>query len=488
MHCRQSALSEIWKKQLVKPRANGWQLTAHRRNSSFRIEKGAGKNVPIIQPFNGVFYHPDQQKNLARLAAPPYDVITADYKQELLARDPHNIIRLILGKSAQEKGKPRPEEEYRQAAETLKAWRRENILVHDRKPALYYLEEEFTALGKKYCRKGFIGLLELDSLSSKSVLPHEKTMSGPKEDRLKLMNACRAGFSQIFTLYDDPGLVIEQELQQHREASEPFISLKSLVGIERRIWPVTNPAAIDRIREILAPQSLFIADGHHRFETALNYRQLRRQQEGNPEDLQPYDYVMVYCTNTSSSDLAILPTHRLVSGYHGLDRDTFTRKVGMNFQLTPLEPGNRDPQTIASHLVQKLEQTADGNHFIAVIGSRPDCFLVSLSAHRGQELMKDLPGALRSLDVSVLDHLLFKQALGISAADMENQRYTSFSQDPAASVASVMNSENQLAILLRPTDINQVKQVAAAGEKMPQKSTFFYPKLLTGLILYLFDD
>jgi len=444
--------------------------------------------VPIIQPFSGVFYHPDQQKNLARLVAPPYDVITADYKQELLARNPYNIVRLILGKSAQEKGKPRPESEYLQAAETLKAWRRENVLVHDQKPALYYLEEEFTALGKKFCRKGFISLLELDSLSSKSVLPHEKTMSGPKEDRLKLMSACQAGFSQIFTLYDDPDLVIEQELQQHRETSEPFISLKSLVGIERRIWPVTNPAAIDRIRKILASQSLFIADGHHRFETALNYRQLRRQQEGNPKSLQPYDYVMVYCTNTSSSDLAILPTHRLVSGYPRLNQKMFIEKVGETFQLTPLETNSRDPQNIADYLIQTLHQYSDGNHFIAVIGSKPDCFLVSLPPRRRKELMKDLPATLALLDVSVLDHLLFKKALGINAADMETQRYTSFSQDPAASVSSVMEGGNQLAILLRPTDINQVKQVAAAGEKMPQKSTFFYPKLLTGLVLYLFDD
>ncbi|MCK4377917.1 MAG: DUF1015 domain-containing protein [Deltaproteobacteria bacterium] len=444
--------------------------------------------MPIIQPFNGVFYHPNQQKNLSQLVAPPYDVITAEYKQELLARDPHNIIRLILGKSAQEKGKPRPEKEYQQAAETLKAWRQEHILVSDQKPAFYYLEEKFSALGKLYCRKGFIGLLELDELSSRSVLPHEKTMSGPKEDRLKLMSSCRADFSQIFTLYDDPDLVIEQELQQHRQTRKPFISLKSLVGIERRIWPVRNPTAIERIREVLTPQSLFIADGHHRFETALNYRQLRRQQEGNPDSRQPYDYVMVYCTNTSSTDLAILPTHRLVSGYPGLNREMFTEKMGELFQLSPLEPDTQDPKAIASHLLQVLNQQGDGNHFIAVIGKRPDCFLVSLETRRGQELMKGIPTPLASLDVSVLDHLLFNQTLGISAEDMETQRYTSFSQDAATSVESIMKGENQLAVLLRPTDINQVKSVAAAGEKMPQKSTFFYPKLLTGLILYLFGD
>jgi len=444
--------------------------------------------VPIIQPFNGVFYHPQQHKNFAQLVAPPYDVITAEYKQELLARDPHNIIRLILGKSAQEKGKPRPEEEYQQAAKTLKAWRRENILVHDQKPAFYYLEEEFTALGKKYCRKGFIGLLELSNLDSKSVLPHEKTMSGPKEDRLKLMSACRADFSQIFTLYDDPDLVIERELQQHRETKEPFISLKSLVGIERRIWPITNPAAIDRIRNILAPQSLFIADGHHRFETALNYRQLRRRMEGNPESLQPYDHVMVYCANTSGTNLAILPTHRLVSSYPGLNRKIFTKKVKEIFQLSPVHPSAQAPQSIANHLLRVLNLQDEGNHFIVAIGNKPDCFLVSLEPRRGRELMKNIPASLTSLDVSVLDHLLFKQALGISAEDMETQRYTSFIQDAGAAVESVMKGENQMAVLLRPTDINQVKSVAAAGEKMPQKSTFFYPKLLTGLILYLFDD
>jgi len=444
--------------------------------------------VPSIQPFNGVFYHPKQQKNLPQLVAPPYDVITAEYKQELLARDPHNIIRLILGKSAQEKGKPRPEEEYRQAAETLKSWRREHILVSDQKPAFYYLEEEFSALGKPYCRKGFIGLLELDGLSRESVLPHEKTMSAPKEDRLKLMSTCQADFSQIFTLYDDPELVIEQELQQHRETREPFISLKSVVGIERNIWPVMDPATIEHIRKILAPQSLFIADGHHRFETALNYRQLRRQQEGNPDSRQPYDYVMVYCTNTSSTDLAILPTHRLVSGYSGLNRKMFTEKTDGIFQLSPISPDTQDPKAISSHLLQVLNQQGDGNHFIAVIGKKPDYFLVSLETRRGQELMKDIPPSLASLDVSVMDHLLFNQALDISAEDMETQRYTSFSQDAATAVESVMKGKNQLAVLLRPTDINQVKRVAADGEKMPQKSTFFYPKLLTGLILYLFGD
>ncbi|MEA2108615.1 MAG: DUF1015 domain-containing protein [Pseudomonadota bacterium] len=444
--------------------------------------------MPIIQPFNGVFYHPSQQKNLAQLVAPPYDVITAEYKQELLARNLHNIIRLTLGKSAQEKGEPRPEEEYQQAAETLEEWCRENILVHDQKPAFYYLEEEFSALGKKYCRKGFIGLLALDGLDNKSVLPHEKTMSAPKEDRLKLMSACRADFSQIFTLYDDPELIIEQELQQYRETRKPFISLKSVVGIERRIWPVRNPAAIDRIRKILAPQSLFIADGHHRFETALNYRKLRRQQEGNPDSRQPYDYVMVYCTNTSSADLAILPTHRLVSGYPGLNPEMFTEKMGGIFRLSPTRPDTQDPKAIASHLVQILKQQGDGNHFIAVIGKKPDCFLISLESHQAQELMKDIPTPLASLDVSVLDHLLFNQTLNISAEDMETQRYTSFSQDAETAVESIMKGENQLAVLLRPTDINQVKSVAAAGEKMPQKSTFFYPKLLTGLILYLFGD
>jgi len=166
----------------------------------------------------------------------------------------------------------------------------------------------------------------------------------------------------------------------------------------------------------------------------------------------------------------------------------FVEKVEGTFQLTPLKTNSRNPRNIADYLIQTLDQCSEGNHFIAVIGSKPHCFLVSLDPHRRRELMKDLPAALTSLDVSVLDHLLFKKALSISAADMETQRYTSFSQDAAAATASVMEGENQLAILLRPTDINQVKQVAAAGEKMPQKSTFFYPKLLTGLVLYLFDD
>ncbi|MBN2332026.1 MAG: DUF1015 domain-containing protein [Deltaproteobacteria bacterium] len=443
--------------------------------------------MPIIKPFSGTYYNPDHISDLSAVVAPPYDVISTTDREKLLQKDPHNIIRLILGKSAQEKGKPRQDEEYRQAATTLAAWREKAILVADRKPALYYLEEEFTILGITYCRKGFIGLLQLTGLPHNAVLPHEKTMSGPKEDRLKLMTHCQANFSQILTLYDDPDFIVERELQQHRETELPFIDLSGHEGIDRRLWQVTDPAAISRIQAVLAPQSLFIADGHHRFETAMQYRQLRLQQEPRADGREPYNYVMVYCSNTASSDLAILPTHRQVSGYPKLDPASFIEKAGKLFQLTPLELQERSPEAMAKTLLDTLKTEQQGTRLVAVVGNRPDCYLLSLTPEKRASLMENLPAALASLDVSVLHHLLFGQALQISAADMETQRYTSFTQDAAAAVASVMGGENQLAVLLRPTAIEQVKQVAAAGEKMPQKSTFFYPKLVTGLLLYLFS-
>ncbi|MBW1644837.1 MAG: DUF1015 domain-containing protein [Deltaproteobacteria bacterium] len=447
--------------------------------------------MPTIEPFRGVYYNPQKIANPAAVVAPPYDVIDTQLGTELLARSPYNIIRLILGKSAREKGSARETAAYRQAADTLADWCRRGILVTDDRPAIYYLEEEFTALGTTYCRKGFIGLLRLDDLKQDAVLPHEQTMSGPKEDRLQLMQACRANFSQIFTLYDDPDLLVEKTLQQHRREAVPFLEIRagdSLDGISRRLWRVVEEDAIRKVQAVLAPQSLLIADGHHRFETALKYRQRRREQEPDAAPGQPYDFVMVYGTNTASPDLAILPTHRLLSSYPGLNPDSFRQRAGKFFQLTPLEPPAADSGETAAWLLARLQREEAGIHFIAVVGRQPDYFLLSLPPAKLAAAMAAMPPALATMDVAALQHLLFDRALGISAADMKSQRYTSFTQDAAAAIDAVRAGENQLAILLRPTSISQVRQVATAGEKMPQKSTFFYPKLVTGLILYLFDS
>ncbi len=446
--------------------------------------------MPIIEPFRGVYYNPEKAGSPAAVVAPPYDVIDQAMASTLLARSPYNIIRLILGKSAGEKGQPREAAAYRQAATILETWCREQVLVSDDRPAFYYLEEEFTALGIDYCRKGFIGLLRLDDLAPDAVLPHEQTMSGPKADRLQLMQACQANFSQIFTLYDDPELVVERTLQHYCRPADPFLAITGSDNpdqVSRRLWRVADPEAIRRVKEVLEPQSLLIADGHHRFETALRYRQLRRQEEPGAPPGQPYDFVMVYGTNTASPDLAILPTHRLLSGYPGLTGEYFRRRAGEYFQLTDMEPPTAAEAETGAWLLERLRQAGDGIHFIAVIGKRPDFILLSLPREKAAAMTAALPAALATMDVSALQHLLFDRALGISAADMKNQRYTSFTQDAAAAIRAVRSGENQLAILLRPTSIAQVREAATAGEKMPQKSTFFYPKLATGLILYLFN-
>ncbi|MBN2232828.1 MAG: DUF1015 domain-containing protein [Deltaproteobacteria bacterium] len=441
--------------------------------------------MPIIKPFAGTCYNPERVADLAAVVAPPYDVIKETVQAALRARDPHNVIRLILGKSVQEKDVERPEADYVNAADTLAVWKRENILVTDPEPALYYLEEEFTALGTHYCRTGFIGLLQLDRLPASAVLPHEQTLDGPKADRLRLMQHTRANFSQIFTLYDDPEMVVDETLGAHRTTAAPAMVLPDVDGVARRLWRVTDADAIARVREVLAPQPLFIADGHHRFETALRYRELQLA-AGNDDPDAPFQHLMVYCSNMAGPGLAVLPTHRLVSGYNRLTADEFRTRLGDRFTITEVPLAGDPPDAGANQLAARLAAAGAGCHFAVMLEQPPRGLLLTLTP-AGAARLAGLHPALASLDVTVLHRLLLEEALEISVQDTATQRYISYVQDPVDAFAAVADGRADLAVLLRPTSVYQVKEVAAAGEKMPQKSTFFYPKLLTGLVLYLFD-
>lgn len=441
--------------------------------------------MPIIKPFTGTCYNPERVSDLTTVVAPPYDVINEARQAELRARDPHNIIRLILGKSVAEKDVARPEADYIRAAETLGAWIAKKVLTTDREPALYYLEEEFTALGRNYCRTGFIGLLQLDRLPDGAVLPHEQTLDGPKADRLRLMQHTRANFSQIFTLYDDPEMVVEETLRAHRATIAPAMTLPDVDGVSRRLWRVTDAAAVTRVQEVLAPQPLFIADGHHRFETARRYRELQLAAGNNDPDA-PFQQVMVYCTNMAGPGLAVLPTHRLISGYGRLTVDEFCARLGNRFTVIEVPLSGKNLNALAQELTARLATAGEGCHFIVILGKPPRGLLLTLTP-AGAARLTEIHPALASLDVTVVHRLLLGESLAISTQDTASQRYISYVQEPAEALAAVAGGHADLAVLLRPTSVYQVREVAAAGEKMPQKSTFFYPKLLTGLVMYLHE-
>ncbi len=436
--------------------------------------------MPQIEAFKGAYYNPEVIDDMASVTAPPYDVITGPGKSELLANSPYNIIRLILGKAAQEMGGSRPQSEFKEAASTFAQWLSEKVLVSDPEPALYDLEEEFEAVGKRYCRRGFIGRLKLEG-EKNAVRPHEKTMRAPKEDRLELTRHCRANFSQIFTLYEDQENIVEEALSKARQP-EPMLTFTE-GGITRRLWRITNPKAIAAAQAHLKNREIFIADGHHRYETALLYQQERTAAASSAEGNQPWDYVMSYFSSMSSPGLAILPTHRLLSNFPAPDAAELESRLSEYFTI---EKCNADDDRIPE-LLEQLQKSGDHPSFIVLAENLAEPLLLTLNKEAAAEILSQLPKALAALDVSVLQQLVFGHILGISATDMEQQRYTRYTQDATTAVNAIRTGEAQIAVLLKATKIDQVREVAQQGEKMPQKSTFFYPKLATGLLLNRLD-
>ncbi len=436
--------------------------------------------MPQIEAFKGTYYNPKIIDDMANVTAPPYDVITGPGKTKLLANSPYNIIRLILGKAAQEMGGSRPQSEFKEAASTFAQWLSKEVLVSDPQPALYDLEEEFEAVGKHYCRRGFIGRLKLEG-EKNAVRPHEKTMRAPKEDRLELTRHCRANFSQIFTLYEDQENIVEETLSKARQP-EPMLTFTE-GGITRRLWRITDPKAIAAAQAHLKDREIFIADGHHRYETALLYQQERTAADSSTEGNQPWDYVMSYFSSMSSPGLAILPTHRLLSNFPAPDAAELESRLSAYFTIDKCEAGDdRVPE-----LLEELQKSGDHPSFIILAENLTQPLLLTLKKEAATEILSQLPKALAALDVSVLQQLVFGHIMGISATDMEQQRYTRYTQDAATAVNAVRTGEAQIAVLLKATKIEQVREVAQQGEKMPQKSTFFFPKLATGLLLNRLD-
>ncbi|MCK5679656.1 DUF1015 domain-containing protein [bacterium] len=436
--------------------------------------------MPQIDAFKGTYYNPEIITDMAAVTAPPYDVITGTKKADLLAQSPYNVIRLILGKAAQEAGTARPKSEFEDASATFNKWLTENILIDDSKPTLYDLEEEFEAVGKCYCRRGFIGLLKLDRKKN-TVRPHEHTLQAPKEDRLELTRHCRANLSQIFTLYADQHNVIEKALNQARK-SETMLTFTE-DGITRRLWRITDPEAINIVKVHLENREIFIADGHHRYETALLYQQEKNAAASKLNDNDPWNYVMSYFSSMSSPGLAILPTHRMLANFPTPDAGVLREKLAEFFSMEECPTTKLE----SSDLLAKLEENKDLPSFIFISENFEAPLLLTLKQEAAAAILNKMPDSLAALDVSILQQLVFNHILKISTEDMEQQRYTRYTQDAATAIDAVKSGTAQIAVLLKSTRIEQVSEVATNGEKMPQKSTFFYPKLATGLLFNRLD-
>ena len=439
--------------------------------------------MAIIVPFKGLLYDKEKVKDLSKVMAPPYDVISPEFQIELYKRHPENIIKLILGKTSPDD--KAGSDRYSRAAADFSKWQKQGVLSRDEKPALYAYFQSYTPKGGvETTRKGFIGAVKLEELGKGSIHPHEKTLSGPKADRLSLMKACNANLSCIFAIYpegkDAPKEKTINRLLDSAVQGEPIIDVSGDDGVRNRVWRVDDSASIKKITEAMKGKPLFIADGHHRYETALNYKKFMLDQTKNPTFEEPFNYAMMYFTSMNDDGLEIWPTHRVVHGLKGFDAGKFIEKCKEYFIVEDFPRVKKD-----EFLKKMAENSREKTRFGVAIRGEDAYRLISL---KDKSMMDSLFGNSiaeehKTLDVSILHFLILNRILGISQESQEKQENLVYVKDMAGALKAVEEGSNQLVFLMNPTKVEDVKRVSEAGLLMPQKSTYFYPKLLSGLVI-----
>lgn len=437
-----------------------------------------------IIPFRAVLYNKAKVGDLNKVMAPPYDVISPKLQDELYSRHQNNVVRLILSKiePADSEGSDR----YSRAAADLNKWLSEGVLVRDEKPSIYYYKQTYTLkTGKTQTRKGFIALARLVDFG-KGVHPHEKTLSGPKADRLRLMQAADANMSCIFSLYSEPSLGINKALDAAINGVSADIDVKDDDGIANTLWRVSDPASVKAVTDALKDKSLFIADGHHRYETALNYRNQMRDKNPNHTGNEPYNFVLMYFSNMDDEGMTIWPTHRVVHSLNNFDETAFLDRCAEYFDIEKFSFTEADEQSRRKSFLERLEKAGKDSVAIGLNMRAKDAYYVLTLKNAGIMDMvfgDRIPDVFKALDVTVLHSLVLSMILGITQEAQEKQQNLVYVKSYEEALSACRKDANQIAFLLNPTRIEQVKSVALAGFVMPQKSTYFYPKLLSGLVL-----
>ncbi|MBI3582671.1 MAG: DUF1015 domain-containing protein [Nitrospinae bacterium] len=441
-----------------------------------------------IIPFKGILYNKEKIRDMKDVVAPPYDVISPAEQEELYKRHENNVVRLILGKESN--SDTSDNNRYTKARDSFDSWQRDSILIKDAFPSIYVYSQEYhlgeTEGFEKKRRLGFIALSKLEDFGEGKIHPHENTLAKPKEDRLKLMQHCNANFSSIFGLFSDPSKRIDSVLKDYMRHS-PLYDLVDDAGMRHTLWAIRDNRAIQIITGVMSDKQVFIADGHHRYETAINYRNEMRGKLPNFSGEELYNYVMMYFTNTNSEGLSILPIHRLVSNLSDFDKKEIVKKAGEFFNIEKLSFNESDEKAVRKRLFSDMKERGEKEHIFGMYIGDDDYILLTLKEGGQEEVNSKQYGVgskqVKKLDVTILHTLLIEKILGISEKSLAEQKNITYTISWDEAIKDVKAGKYQIALFLNPTKIEEVKDVAAAGEKMPQKSTFFYPKLITGLVM-----
>jgi len=443
--------------------------------------------MAMIVPFRGIRYDSTRISNLGDVTAPPYDVISDEERDALYELHPNNVVRLILGK--QEPGDSEKENRYTRAADHFDSWLREGILKQDPEPALYLIETEYTMDGQVRTRLGFISLVELEDFKSGRILPHEKTFSATKADRLRLIRACKANFSPIFSLFSDAGGDVMAPLREWTKRFDPDLIVQEPVGNRHRLWRVKDPDFCVETADKLGSRQLYIADGHHRYETALNFRNEIVAQKGHLDPSAPCNYVMMYLSSIQDPGLAIRPVHRLLRSVPQSAIDGFAQKANAYFDVETIvgHEKNHGSETLQSFFA-KIRAGAERGVMGAVFRNCPTLFVLRVKEGVMDSLFGDkIPKSLRRLDVTVATRLVLQTILGFNSADLDDEKRILYSSLTEKAFDAVATGSCDMALIMNPTRMSHVEEVSQAGLIMPRKSTYFFPKILSGLVMNKID-
>lgn len=419
-----------------------------------------------IRPFSAYIFNQEKNKDLSQVTCPPYDVISPQRQDYFHKLHPHNFLHILLAKDIANTDK------YVKAGKDFQKWVDDKILVEDNKPAIYYYVQEYSIKREKKTRMGFIALMKLEEKKS-SVFGHEHTHLAPKEDRYKLIRQVKANLSPIFIISADKKRIIHTTWEKYIKDKEPFINFSDDDKVTHKLWRITDEKLIEKICLETEKENAFIADGHHRYEVSGMYRDELKSKLGSSFDPEAnYNYIMAYFTNIDSPGLTIFPIHRLVKFSSKPDLKKILGKLEQFFSVEEIKDRTK------FYFLMAKAGTAE--HVIGMYYNSKHFLLRLKNVKVLDKIILDKPAEYRSLDVSILNSLVFENVLGL---DVENKSWLTYNHEKDEIINQADKDENCIAFLLNPTKVKQIVSVALTGEKMPQKSTFFYPKVISGLVI-----
>ena len=444
-----------------------------------------------LQAFKALRYDLAKVGALDKVVAPPYDVIDPHFQNELYDLSDYNVVRLILNRTEENDGE---QTRYQRAADILKKWRKEQVLVEENAPSLYVYHQTFELDGKPVTRKGFMGRIKLEPLGTGKIFPHEHTHSAAKVDRFKLMNATRCNLSPVFSLYPDSDNVIQSILDEAIAGTAPLSCVDHL-NVRHEMWPISDVATISAVSSEFAPTPLFIADGHHRYETSLNILEAM-EKENSLSDDHPARYTLMMCVGMSDSGLSVLPTHRLFRGIDQQKSDELVARISDYFDCGVERQGVEYGQTVWETI-----SGADDQGTLGLYCPEDSAWVLASINQAGRKVLdQEMAGKspeLRGLGVSILHELLISKCMPEAASaapkyvrSMEELLEGIQKGDSAGRDATGQAGSDQpfgLAAIVMPASVEDVQNICMSGERMPAKSTYFYPKMLSGLVINPLD-